>query len=156
MAKQSAGLLVFRYWEGRIELLVAHPGGPYFVNRDLGAWTIPKGEYEVGEEPAAAARREFAEEVGVEPPEGEWLDLGEVRQASGKRVRAFAVEGEVDLEGAASNEFEMEWPPDSGQIGRFPEVDRTEWFEVDEAVRRLNPSQAPLVARLVALLDQAG
>lgn len=152
MPRHSAGLLVFRRGAGGLELLLAHPGGPYFVRKDVGAWTIPKGEYEEGEEPQAAAEREFAEEMGLTPPEGERLDLGEVRQASGKRVRAFAVEGDPDITGCKSNLFEMEWPPGSGQMSSFPEVDRAEWFTAEEALSRLNRSQSELVGRLEAAL----
>ena len=151
MARQSAGLLVFRRAEGRLELLLAHPGGPFFQRKDLGVWTIPKGEYEEDEPPEAAAEREFAEEVGLVAPDGVWLDLGEVRQASGKRVRAFAVEGDLDTTGAVSNLFEMEWPPGSGTRGEYPEVDRVEWFEPEEARRRLNPAQVAFVDRLTTL-----
>jgi predicted NUDIX family NTP pyrophosphohydrolase len=156
MARRSAGLLVFRRVSGagepEVELLLAHPGGPFFSRRDLGVWTIPKGEYDDSEPPESAAEREFTEEIGVVPPTGPRLDLGEVRQASGKLVRAFAVEGDVDLTDSMSNLFEMEWPPASGTIGRFPEIDRAEWFSVEEARRRLNPSQTAFVDRLLSLL----
>lgn len=152
MPKQSAGLLVWRRRPGSVELLLAHPGGPFFVNRDLGSWTIPKGEYEAGEEPLAAAEREFAEEIGTLPPAGPRLDLGEVRQASGKRVRAFAVEGDLELSEVKSNLFETEWPLGSGRLESFPEVDRAMWFEPAEARRRLNKAQAELVDRLLAHL----
>ncbi|MGO9560495.1 MAG: NUDIX domain-containing protein [Acidimicrobiales bacterium] len=155
MTKQSAGLLVYRrrQADGALELLIAHPGGPFFARKDYGSWTIPKGEYEAGEAPIAAAEREFAEEIGIVAPDGPRLDLGEVRQASGKRVRAFAVEGSLDLSDALSNTFEMEWPPGSAKIEIFPEVDRAEWFDADEARARLNPSQAVFVGRLVAQLS---
>jgi predicted NUDIX family NTP pyrophosphohydrolase len=156
MAKQSAGLILYRRRDvdGALEFLIAHPGGPFFARKDLGAWTIPKGEYEVGEDAIATAEREFSEEIGHVAPSGPRVDLGEVRQASGKRVRAFAVEGTVDLSGAISNMFEMEWPPGSGTMGRFPEVDRAEWFDAEEARLRLNPSQAEFVGRLVAQLSE--
>jgi predicted NUDIX family NTP pyrophosphohydrolase len=161
--KQSAGIILYRYvargergasepndrGASEIEVLVAHPGGPFFARRDLGAWTIPKGEYEDGEPPEAAAQREFEEEIGLALPDGEWIDLGEVRQASGKRVRAFAVGGDLDATRAESNLFEMEWPPSSGLLESFPEVDRAAWFSPDEARRRLNPSQAVFVDRLL-------
>jgi|SRR5579872_122880 len=152
MAKQSAGLLVYRTGPDGLELLLAHPGGPLFARKDLGCWTVPKGEYEGGEEPLAAAVREFAEELGQMPPDGERLDLGEVRQASGKRVRCYAVEGDLDTSAVLSNEFEMEWPPRSGEKGRFPEVDRAEWFPPGIARAKLNPAQAVFVDRLEALL----
>lgn len=154
MPRPSAGLLLYRrQGEEGIELLLAHPGGPFFHNRDLGAWTVPKGEYEEGEAPLAAAEREFAEEIGSPAPAGPRLDLGEVRQASGKRVRVFAVEGDLDAEAAASNLFEMEWPAGSGRLEHFPEVDRAAWFPPGEARRRLNAAQSVLVDRLLA---QAG
>ncbi len=154
MPRPSAGLLLYRrQGEEGLELLLAHPGGPFFHSRDLGAWTVPKGEYEEGEEPLAAAEREFTEEIGSPAPAGPRLDLGEVRQASGKRVRVFAVEGDLDAEAAASNLFEMEWPPGSWRLEHFPEVDRAAWFPPGEARRRLNAAQSVLVDRLLA---QAG
>lgn len=155
MPKRSAGLLVYRCrgGGGELELLLAHPGGPFFTRRDEGVWTIPKGEYDDDEPALAAAEREFAEEVGLVPPEGDRLDLGEVVQASGKRVRAFAVEGDLDLSGAMSNLFELDWPPRSGRMERFPEVDRVEWFPLEEARRRVNPAQAAFFDRLAALVS---
>ncbi len=155
MPKRSAGLLVYRCrgGGGELELLLAHPGGPFFTRRDEGVWTIPKGEYDDDEPALAAAEREFAEEVGLVPPEGDRLDLGEVVQASGKRVRAFAVEGDLDLSGAMSNLFELDWPPRSGRMERFPEVDRVEWFPLEEARRRIKPAQAALFVRLAALVS---
>ncbi|MDA8038742.1 MAG: NUDIX domain-containing protein [Actinomycetota bacterium] len=157
MAKQSAGLLLYRYVAGGgIELLLAHPGGPLFAKADLGAWTVPKGEYEPGEEPLATAAREFAEELGRLPPGGARLDLGEVRQASGKRVRCFAVEGDFDTSEVLSNEFEMEWPPGSGATARFPEIDRAEWYSSSRARLKLNPSQSVFVDRLEAMLSEQG
>ena len=152
MPKQSAGLLVYRRTGGELELLLAHPGGPLFAGKDVGSWTVPKGEHGADEEPLAAAVREFAEELGQPPPKGERLDLGEVRQASGKLVRCFAVEGDLDMSEVLSNEFEMEWPPRSGRFGRFPEVDRAEWFPADVARAKLNRSQAAFVDRLEELL----
>lgn len=155
MPRQSAGLLVYRRPSGgldSLELLLAHPGGPFFARKDYGAWTVPKGEYEEGELPLATAEREFSEEIGILAPDGPRADLGEVRQSSGKRVRAFAVEGDLDVSEAKSNLFEMEWPPGSGRIEIFPEVDRAAWFDADEARRRLNSSQAEFVDRLLAHL----
>jgi predicted NUDIX family NTP pyrophosphohydrolase len=152
--RRSAGLLVFRRpADGDLELLIAHPGGPFFAKRDLGVWTIPKGEYDEAEPAVAAAEREFTEEIGLVPPDGERIDLGEVRQASGKLVRAFAVEGDVDLTDSMSNLFEMEWPPRSGKVGTFPEIDRAAWVDADDARRRLNPSQVAFVDRLLAEID---
>lgn len=154
MAKKSAGLLVYRRASdpAELEVLLAHPGGPFFARKDLGVWTIPKGEYDDEEEPEAAAAREFAEEIGLPPPDGPYVELGEVRQASGKRVRAFAVESDLDLTGSMSNLFEMEWPPGSGRVERFPEVDRAAWYGTKEAAWKLNASQAVFVDRLVAYL----
>ncbi len=152
MSKQSAGILLYRQRAGELEVLLAHPGGPFFARKDTGVWTIPKGEYGDGEAAEDAAVREFGEEIGRPLPDGPRADLGELRQASGKRVRAFAVRGDLDVEGAESNLFEMEWPPGSGKLESFPEVDRAEWFGLEEAVTRLNPSQAAFIDRLVEKL----
>lgn len=133
-----------------------HPGGPVWARRDAGVWSIPKGEYTDDEDPLAAARREFAEELGFPPalavPDAEPLDLGEIRQKSGKRVRAWALEGDLDAEQARSNTFSMQWPPRSGRTQEFPEVDRAEWFGLDEAREKLNPAQVPLLDRLTEAL----
>ena len=148
----SAGLLLHRERDGALEVLLAHPGGPYWARRDDGAWSIPKGEVEPGEAPYAAARREFAEELGVAPPEGDPLPLGEARQSGGKRVVAWALAGDLDPETVASSTFEMEWPPRSGRRATFPEVDRVAWVDVETARRRLVPGQVPLLDALVAAL----
>jgi predicted NUDIX family NTP pyrophosphohydrolase len=129
-------------------VLLVHPGGPAWSRRDLGAWSVPKGEYEDGEEPLAAARREFQEELGSPAPDGPAGDLGEVRLKSGKLVRAWAVAGDLDAGAIVSNRFEMEWPPRSGRRRKFPEVDRAQWFGLDEARTRLNPAQVALIDRL--------
>jgi len=150
---RSAGLLLYRQREGRLEVLLAHPGGPFWENKDAGAWSLPKGEVEADEEPLAVARREFAEETGHPSPSGSTIELGEMRQASGKTVFAWAVEGDLDPDLAVSNTFSMEWPPRSGRSQEFAEVDRVEWFGPDEARRRLNPAQAEFVDRLVDRLD---
>jgi predicted NUDIX family NTP pyrophosphohydrolase len=134
-----------------LEVLLVHPGGPVWARRDLGAWSIPKGEYEPGEEPLAAARREFEEELGTAPPEGPVDDLGEVRQKSGKLVRAWALAGDLDAECIHSNTFELEWPPRSGRLIEVPEVDRAEWFTLDAARRKINPAQVALLDRLEEL-----
>ena len=153
MPKQSAGLLLYRRAAGcEVEVLIAHPGGPLFARRDAGSWTVPKGEYEPGEEPLATAAREFAEELGHGAPDGERIDLGEIRQASGKRVRVWAVAGDLDERSVTSNEFEMEWPPKSGERQRFPEVDRAEWVSLDVAREKLNPSQSRFIPRLAEAL----
>jgi predicted NUDIX family NTP pyrophosphohydrolase len=152
MARQSAGILLYRLAGDEPEVLLVHPGGPYWAKRDAGAWSIPKGEYGAEEDPLAAARREFAEELGSPSPDGPVQELGEVRQKSGKRVLAWAIAGDLDASAVVSNTFELEWPPRSGKRIVVPEVDRAEWFELDEARRRINPAQAELLERLDALL----
>jgi predicted NUDIX family NTP pyrophosphohydrolase len=150
---KSAGILLYRQRDGALEVLLVHPGGPVWARRDQGAWSIPKGEYVEGEEdPLAAARREFAEELGSPPPEGDVVDLGEIRQKSGKRVRGWALEGDLDSARITSNTFAMQWPPRSGRMQEFPEVDRAEWFGFSEARERINPAQAALLDRLAETL----
>lgn len=149
MPKPSAGLLLYRRRGDGIEVLLAHPGGPLWKKRDAGAWSVPKGEIESGEEAMAVALREFEEETGQPPPAGACLDLGEIRQKSGKRVVAWACEGDLDPATAESNTFPLEWPPGSGNWMDVPEVDRVEWFDPDEARRRLNPAQAEFIDRLL-------
>ena len=149
MAKTSAGLLLYRDGPGGdLEVLLVHPGGPFWADKDAGVWSIPKGEYVEDENPAARAEEEFAEELGQAPPAGPRLDLGEVRQAGGKRVRAWAVRGDLDAGAATSNTFEMEWPPRSGRRQRFPEVDRAAWFTVAQARTKLLAGQIALLERL--------
>lgn len=152
MAKtaESAGILMYRKRERGIEVLLVHPGGPFWRNRDAGAWTIPKGEIEPGESIDYAARREFAEELGVVPT-GALLSLGSVRQKAGKIVHGFAMEGDFDLARFVSNLFEMEWPPRSGRIVSFPEVDRAEWQSIVAAREKINPAQILFLDRLVEL-----
>jgi predicted NUDIX family NTP pyrophosphohydrolase len=153
-ARHSAGILLYRERAGTVEVLLVHPGGPLWARRDEGVWSIPKGEHGAEEDPVAAARREFAEELGSPAPQGEReLDLGEVRQRSGKRVRAFALRGELDAGAARSNMCEIEWPPRSGATIEIPEVDRAEWFTLERARERINPAQAPLLERLREVLD---
>lgn len=147
MAITSAGILMYHVHDGRLEVLLVHPGGPFWRNKDAGAWSIPKGEVDEGEDDATAARREFEEELGT-APEGDLIPLGEVRQRSGKRVRAFALEGDLDAEAAHSMTFEMEWPPRSGRMASFPEVDRAAWFDLDAARGKLIGGQLPLLDRL--------
>jgi predicted NUDIX family NTP pyrophosphohydrolase len=137
-----------------LELLLVHPGGPFFRNKDEGAWSIPKGEVEEGAEPLAAALREFSEETGAAAPEGELVPLGEIRQKGGKRVVAWAIEGDFDPTSVNSNSFEMEWPPRSGRKEQFPEIDRAEFFPPELARRKLNPAQAELVDRLEEKLER--
>jgi predicted NUDIX family NTP pyrophosphohydrolase len=149
---RSAGILLHRGDGAELQVLLVHPGGPLWARRDAGVWSIPKGEYADGEEPLAAARREFAEELGTPAPDGEALALGEIRQKSGKRVVAWALAGDLDAAQARSNAFSMQWPPRSGRMQEFPEVDRAEWFGVDEAREKLNPAQVQLLDRLLARL----
>jgi predicted NUDIX family NTP pyrophosphohydrolase len=151
MPKQSAGILLYRIDRGGPSVLLVHPGGPFWAKKDRGAWSIPKGEYAPGEDPLAVAVREFEEETGVRPT-GEFRPLGEVRQAGGKRVTAWAIEGDLDPAAIRSNSFEMEWPPKSGRQQRFPEIDRAEWFSRDIARDKINPSQRELIDRLVRML----
>jgi predicted NUDIX family NTP pyrophosphohydrolase len=155
--RTSAGILLYRRQggpDGPLEVLLAHPGGPYFARRDLGDWTIPKGEPDGGQEALdVVARREFEEETGTEiDPAAPTIELGSIVQKGGKVVHAWAVEGDLDPAEARSNEFEVEWPPRSGRRERFPEIDRVAWFELDEARRRVKPTQAPLIDRLEAAL----
>jgi predicted NUDIX family NTP pyrophosphohydrolase len=150
--RTSAGILLFRPRNGRLEVLLAHPGGPFFANRDAGHWTIPKGEADGDEELTAVARREFEEETGHPAPDGAPVDLGSIVQKGGKVVHAWALEGDLDPATASSNTFEMVWPPGSGRLRMFPEIDRVEWFDVDEAKRRVKPTQIPLIDRLVEAL----
>lgn len=152
MAKLSAGLLLHRGAGEALEVLLVHPGGPFWARKDEGAWSIPKGEYLAGEDPLEAARREFDEELGTSPPDGPLLDLGEVRQAGGKHVVAWALRGDLDVDEITSNTFEMVWPPRSGQVQSFPEIDRAGWFTVEEARVKLLSGQLPFLDRLVALV----
>jgi predicted NUDIX family NTP pyrophosphohydrolase len=139
---------------GGIEVLLVHPGGPFWARKDLGAWSIPKGEVDEGEDPRACALREFAEETGTRLPETALDDLGSVKLKSGKLVLAFAVAGDLDAATVRSNTFELEWPPRSGRRRQFPEIDRAEWFGLDDARAKLNPAQSELVDRLAALLER--
>jgi predicted NUDIX family NTP pyrophosphohydrolase len=149
----SAGLLLYRESvAGVVEVLLVHPGGPFWARKDAGSWSIPKGEYDEGDDPAARAEEEFAEELGQRPPPGPRLDLGEVRQAGGKRVRAWAVHGDIDAPATTSNTFDMEWPPRSGEHRSFPEVDKAAWFALPEARTKLLAGQLPLLERLESVL----
>ena len=154
--KRSAGILLHRGHGEALEVLLVHPGGPAWSKRDLGAWSIPKGEYDDGEDPLAAARREFEEELGSAPPDAEAADLGEIRQRSGKRVHAWALAGDLDASGIVSNTVPFEWPPRSGRIIEIPEVDRAEWFGLDAAREKINVGQVPLLDRLEQLLGSNG
>lgn len=151
--RASAGLLPYRVREGELEVLIAHMGGPFWAKKDAGAWSVIKGEFEPDEDPIAAARREWTEETGTPAPEGELLALGEVRQNSGKRVHAWAVEApQLDPSAFVSNTFEMEWPPRSGRMQQFPEIDRAEWSAIPVAAERLVAGQRPLLQALQAEL----
>ena len=153
MPRRSAGILLYREVGGEIEVLLVHPGGPLWSRRDLGAWSIPKGEIDPGEAPLDAARREFAEELGSPAPACEPLGLGEVTLSSGKRIDAWALAGDLDVTTLVSSTFEMQWPPRSGRTREFPEVDRAQWFSPAEARERLNPAQGAFVDRLVGSLE---
>jgi len=144
MPKISAGLLMCRFREGELEFLLVHPGGPFFQNKDAGAWTIPKGETDPDEDPLAAAKREFEEELGF-PPEGAFIALTPVQQKGGKIVHAWAFRGDCDPAQIRSNTFTIEWPPRSGQQQEFPEVDRGAFFKLAAAREKINPAQAPLL-----------
>ena len=150
----SAGLLLYRDVSGPLEVLLVHPGGPFWARRDEGAWSLPKGQVDPGEAPEAAAAREFAEELGHPAPPPPWHALGQVTQSGGKRVVAWAVAGDLDPAAVVSTWIEIPWPPRSGRTLRIPEVDRAAWFEVPEARRRLLGAQVPLVDRLVELLGR--
>lgn len=151
----SAGLLLYRRGDRGLEVLLAHPGGPFWRDRDAGAWTIPKGIVDEGEELLDAARREFVEETGIRP-EGPFLALGSVRQKAGKVVHAWAWEGDADAGAIVSNMARVEWPPGSGRWVTYPEVDRCAWFDPDTARGRINPAQAELIGRLEAALAEQG
>jgi predicted NUDIX family NTP pyrophosphohydrolase len=150
-AKRSAGLLAYRMRGGRMEVFLVHPGGPFWKRKDAGAWTIPKGEIAPGEDELAAARREMAEETGF-APEGPFQPLPPIRQKAGKVVVAWAVETDCDPAALRSNLFSMEWPPRSGRMAEFPEVDRAGWFTLEEARAKLLESQHPLLDALESLL----
>jgi predicted NUDIX family NTP pyrophosphohydrolase len=152
MPERSAGILMYRRRGPAIELLLVHPGGPFWQNKDQGAWSLPKGEYGPGEDPLTAARREFAEELGAALPDRAFLDLGAIKQPSGKVIAAFAVAGDFDPATLESNRFALEWPPRSGQMQTFPEVDRAQWFLPAEAREKIHPGQAGFIARLLESL----
>ena len=153
MPKRSAGLLVYRWVDEEPEVLLVHPGGPYWAKKDDGAWSLPKGEYEPEEDPLEVALREFREELGQEPPApSSPTFLGELLQPSGKRVTAWALPGDLDVGTVRSNTFTMQWPPGSGRTGEFPEVDRAGWFDLETARRKLLRGQIGFIDRLAELL----
>ena len=150
--KTSAGILLYRHGETGIEVLIGHMGGPFWERKDAGAWSIPKGEMREGENTLEVAMREFEEELGSPPPPEPYLELGEVRQANGKRVTVFAAQGDLDAEGIRSNSFEMEWPRGSGQLREFPELDRAAWLSPALARQKLVPAQVRFLERLESTL----
>jgi predicted NUDIX family NTP pyrophosphohydrolase len=154
MPERSAGILLYRRRERAVEVLLVHPGGPFWARKDEGAWSIPKGTYEPDEDPLAAARREFEEETGARVPAGVPIALGAFRQSSAKIVDVWAVEGEFDPAALASNTFAMEWPPRSGRMQEFPEVDRAAWFAPDVAARKILQGQRPILEALLRRLGQ--
>lgn len=154
MKRQSAGLLIYRIKNGHPEVLIAHMGGPFHAKKDFGHWSIPKGEYAEGEDSKEVARREFKEELGREAPEGKWLDLGNVEYSNKKTVTAWAVEGDLDVAHIHSNTFKLEWPPRSGKIQEFPEIDRAGWFRLSEAAKKLIPAQVEFLKRLAEKIGQ--
>ena len=156
MPKLSAGVLLYRTAHGVVEVLIAHPGGPFWARKDDGVWSIPKGEYAEGEDPWATAQREFAEELSLSVPDGPRIDLGPLKQPSGKVVTAFAVRGDLDVTDARSNTFELEWPRGSGKLREFPEVDRVGWFSVAQARAKLLKGQRAFLDQLMAQPDVAG
>lgn len=151
MPKTSAGILLYRKSNNEVEVFLIHPGGPFFRNRDEGAWSIPKGEIDEGEDELSAAKREFEEETGCRP-EGRFLPLSPVKQKSGKIVLSWAVEGNCDAGSLRSNTFSLEWPPKSGRVQEFPEADRAAWFAISKAKQKINPAQTPLLDELISLL----
>lgn len=148
MSKQSAGVLMFRRTGAGLEVMLVHPGGPFWVNKDEGAWSIPKGLFETDEEPLDAAMREFREETGFDAA-GDFISLGTLKQPSKKTVHAFAVEGDIDVSEIVSNTFELEWPPHSGKFHQVPEVDRGDWFDIETARQKISKGQLPFLDRLI-------
>ena len=154
MHKLSAGTLLYRRRFGTLEVFLVHPGGPFWNKKDLGAWSIPKGEYAAGDDPPSAAKREFQEETGFAPPTGEWISLSEIKLSSGKVITAWAVEGDCDAAAIRSNAFSMEWPPKSGKMQEFPEVDRAAWFTLPAANEKIHPAQQEFLVRLAAIVRE--
>jgi predicted NUDIX family NTP pyrophosphohydrolase len=149
VARRSAGIVLHRSGAAGLEVLLVHPGGPFWAKKDAGAWSIPKGEYEDGEDPLACALREFEEETGTRLASDDVVELGSVRQKSGKQVTAWALAGDLDPSTVRSNTFTMQWPPRSGRQAEFPEIDRAQWFGVDDAREKLVPAQVELLDRLL-------
>jgi predicted NUDIX family NTP pyrophosphohydrolase len=155
MAKTSAGVLLFRRRTAGVEVMLVHPGGPFWAKKDAGAWSIPKGLMDTGEDALAAAKREFLEETGA-PVDGAFVELGRFRQPGGKTVIAFACEGEFNPSSVKSNMFSMEWPPHSGRMAEFPEVDKAGWFSLSEAIEKASRGQKPIIAALAEKLGAGG
>lgn len=156
MPKRSAGLLLYRLRDGVVEVLIGHPGGPFWAKKDDGAWSILKGEYSDAEDPWEVAQREFTEETGLVPPAGQRIDFDPVRQPSGKVLTAFAVHGDIDVAAAHSNTFEIEWPKGSGRMRQFPEIDRVQWFSVAQARVKLLTGHRVILDRLMHHPNLAG
>ena len=153
MTKQSAGVLLFRRKKNQVEIFLVHPGGPFWLKKDLGAWTIPKGEIEAGEEALDVAIREFSEETG-QTISGKFIPLKPVKQKGGKTITAWAVEGDADHSKIISNTFEMEWPPKTGNMKTFPEIDKAEWFSVSTAKEKINAAQIAFIDELISKLEE--
>lgn len=153
MAVKSAGILLFKYSEQKLQVLLAHPGGPFWKNKDKGAWTIPKGQFDEGESPLNAAKREFEEELGSKVPQTEFIELGTVKLKSGKTVYAWAAEADFNESKLSGNTFEIEWPPKSGTIQTYPEVDRVRWLNVEKARQKIHPAQSEFIDRLLEKLN---
>ena len=153
--KLSAGLLIYKYEENELKVLLVHPGGPFWAKKDLGAWSIPKGEYIEDEEPLKVAYREFEEEIGQNPPDGKTLELGSIKQPSGKLITAWAIEGDLDVFKIKSNLFSLEWPPKSGRTQEFPEVDKAEWFDLEETRRKILPGQKGFLEKLKITINRS-
>jgi predicted NUDIX family NTP pyrophosphohydrolase len=152
-SKQSAGLLMYRIREGKPEVFLVHPGGPFWAKKDASAWSIPKGEYSGDEDPLAAAKREFMEETGVAPGDGPYIPLSPLKQKGGKLVNVWAVQGDCDASSIRSNTFTMEWPPGTGKIGTFPEVDRAAWFSIDQAREKIVKGQIGFLEQLLLIFS---
>ena len=154
MKKRSAGILLFRKAEAGVEVFLVHPGGPFWAKKDLGSWSLPKGEYEEGEDPLTAAKREFTEETGC-VVDGDFVELGDLKQPSGKNISAWALEHDLDPASVKSNMFSMEWPPKSGKMQEFPEVDAGAWYSLTAALEKLHKGQTDFIARLAEKIGVA-
>jgi predicted NUDIX family NTP pyrophosphohydrolase len=156
MRKLSAGILMFRIDDGVLKVMIVHMGGPFWAGKDSRAWSIPKGEFNEGDRPREAAVREFEEELGAPPPDGELIELGELKQSSGKLITGYALRGDFNADAAVSNTFELEWPPGSGRTQSFPEIDRAAWVDCRTARTKLVKGQVPFLDRLITILTRDG